>query len=114
MNTFPKSKRLVQASDFQYVFNKAEKLRSHHFLVLYKPGLAAHGRLGLAISKRKIAKAHDRNRIKRIVRESFRQQQLPSVDVVVIAHNGGELVENSILYRQLGKIWAKLKNSYAN
>lgn len=114
MNTFPKSKRLLQASDYQYVFNKAYKFKSHPFLVLYKPGLTQHSRLGLAISKKKIAKANDRNRIKRIIRESFRQEHLPAVDIVVIAHGGGDILENAILHRQLGKIWEKLKNYYAN
>jgi ribonuclease P protein component len=113
VNTFPKTKRLVQASDFKFVFDQANKIKSPSFLVLHKPGLTLESRLGLAISKKKIAKAHDRNRIKRIVRESFRQQHLPAVDVVVIAHFGGELQENAVLFRQLGKIWLKLTQYYA-
>ncbi|MFL2555778.1 MAG: ribonuclease P protein component [Gammaproteobacteria bacterium] len=43
-------------------------------------------RLGLAISKKYIKKSVDRNRIKRIVRESFRLQKknLKGIDVVVL------------------------------
>ncbi len=114
MNTLPKSKRLIEKTDYQYVFNKAFKVTNFPFLILYKQGLTTNSRLGLAISKKKVAKAHDRNRIKRIVRESFRLQQLPVVDIVVIAQGGGETLDNTVLYRQLGKIWEKLKTLYVN
>ena len=42
-------------------------------------------RLGLAVPKRGTAKAHDRNRLKRVIRELFRtsQQDLPAKDIVI-------------------------------
>ncbi len=49
-----------------------------------------HHRLGLTVSK-KVGKAHDRNRVKRLVRTWFRQnrERLPrSLDLVVIARPG--------------------------
>ena len=42
-------------------------------------------RLGLIVAKRGVAKAHDRNRIKRVIRDYFRhqQQELAALDIVI-------------------------------
>ena len=42
-------------------------------------------RLGLIVAKRGVAKAHERNRIKRVIRDYFRQQQqeLAALDIVI-------------------------------
>lgn len=114
MNTFSKAKRIRQPSDYQYVFEKADKIKQYPFLALHRSGLAENGRLGLAISKKKIPKAHERNRFKRIIRESFRKKSLNSVDIVIVIVNGHESFENAYLFRQLGKIWARLESIYAN
>lgn len=47
-------------------------------------------RLGLVVAKKHLKRAVDRNRFKRLVRESFRahQQQLEGLDVVVLARSG--------------------------
>jgi len=44
-----------------------------------------HARLGLIVGKRGVAKAHERNRIKRVIRGYFRQQQqeLAPLDIVI-------------------------------
>lgn len=44
-------------------------------------------RLGLVISKKNLPRAVDRNRVKRVIRESFRTRQLPGLDVVALARS---------------------------
>lgn len=50
------------------------------------PGGTQHSRLGLAIAKKQARRAVDRNRLKRIVRETFREEQsrLANLDLVVM------------------------------
>ena len=44
-------------------------------------------RLGVNIAKKKIRKAVDRNKIKRIAREVFRKQKFEGIDIVLILKN---------------------------
>lgn len=54
-------------------------------LVQIQPNMVGYARLGLTASKRHVALAVGRNRIKRLVREWFRnsQNQLGAVDLLV-------------------------------
>ena len=50
----------------------------------------------------------DRNRIKRLLRESFRQKELPEVDMVFLARQGVTQHTNANINARLGKTWEKL------
>ena len=67
-------------------------------------------RLGCAFSKRWLATAVARNRLKRIVRESFRlhHQQLGGMDVVVTAQRDLSAVPNAELRSSLDQHWKKV------
>ncbi len=67
-----------------------------------------YARLGLAISKKVVAKAHDRNKLKRLIRESFRVRTLPAVDVIVLARKNVGRANQSDIARRLGQAWDKL------
>lgn len=65
--------RLKKNNDFQHVFKKGQSTANRQFVVyVLKMPERAENRLGLSVSK-KIGNAVVRNRIKRKVREVFRQ-----------------------------------------
>ena len=72
--SFGKAKRLLNARDYSRVFDGAEARASHkHLLLLAKSNNEPGHRLGLVIAKKNVRLAVQRNRIKRIAREVFRQ-----------------------------------------
>jgi len=87
---FPRNRRLLSQSEFQYVFSGARKVANRSFTVLVRKNSCQQARLGMAISKKIARRAVDRNRIKRHVREIFRchGQQMDHVDIVVLGRNG--------------------------
>ncbi len=108
MYCFDKNRRLLKKSDYDHVFAKAKKLVTSNFIVLYKDNTVGHARLGLALSKKMIAKAHDRNRVKRMLRESFRTHSLPAIDIVILARYGVARENNSIIIAKLRSTWDTL------
>ena len=69
------------------------------------------GRLGLAIAKKRVKRAIDRNRIKRIIRESFRQHQsyLVGKDIIVLARDNTTRVDNPTLFNSLQNHWQQIQ-----
>ena len=64
-------------------------------------------RLGTAVSIRNAGNAVKRNRIKRLIKESFRQNQgiLAGYDLVVMVRPGAASVNNQELYSALETHW---------
>lgn len=73
-----------------------------------------HARLGLAISKRSLKLAVQRNRIKRLTRESFRQafSTLPAVDIVIMSQPELASMDNAAILQQLEVSWQRLSKLY--
>lgn len=112
MYSFKKEQRLLTKRDYEVVFKQAKKIATSEFVFLFRENTVGKPRLGLALSKKNIAKAHDRNRIKRLLRETFRLQSLPAVDIVVLARQGVSGLNGSALTAKLGKAWNKLAVTY--
>lgn len=74
---FPKSLRLLTSKDFDYLKIGSSLTQNSIIRVYSKPGSTerAHARFGFAVSK-KVGKAHDRNRLKRIMRDYIRKSIL--------------------------------------
>lgn len=108
---FRKSMRLLNSHDFKCVFDDAPLRTSHQlFLLLARRNQLPTARLGLVIAKKHIRHAVDRNRMKRLIRETFRarQQQLSGVDVIVLARKGMHEIPNAELINQLNGQWQRL------
>lgn len=68
-------------------------------------------RLGLAISKRQAKQAVERNRVKRQLREDFRQRAktLPALDCVVYLNAFSIGYSNRALRASIDRLWQKAK-----
>ena len=106
----PKRARLLKATEFNRVFDKPARSSDQYFTVLARLNGFEFPRLGLAISKKRVRLAVTRNRLKRIVRESFRRKQheLCCADYIVLAGQQGSKASNRRLLESLDKHWQKL------
>jgi ribonuclease P protein component len=113
MYAFNKTRRLLTKHDFSCVFDGATRLRSAEFTMLFCKNTCGQARLGLVLSKKVIAKAHDRNRVKRLLRESFRlNKHLPAVDVVILARPAVLKTPPQQIRTQLDKLWDALSEQH--
>jgi len=70
--------------------------------------------MGLTVAKRFVKRANQRNRIKRVIRDSFRlnQHDIPHLDIVVLVRNGVMEMENAEINKLIEKLWRKLSRRY--
>ena len=108
---FRKRARLLKAEEYTQVFDNAHRSRDQYFTVLAKPKKIGHAKLGLAVAKKKAKRAVSRNRLKRIIRESFRlsQNTIACADYVVMIQQSSENISNKQLFLSLEKHWQNLK-----
>jgi ribonuclease P protein component len=108
---FTKSLRLLCASDFKPVFDNAPFRASHqYFLILARLNDQTIPRLGLVMAKKHMRLAVERNRMKRLIRESFRlhQEELSGLDIVVLSRKGMDNLSNNDFSQQLNQQWQRI------
>lgn len=107
---FDSRARLRTPREFRRVFAEGERVVAAGMVVIAAPGGHDTARLGLAIAKRRVRRAVDRNRIKRVLRESFRHVRaaLPSADVVVLARERAGAMSNAQLFAALAPVWSRM------
>ncbi len=107
---FPKANRIVDKKDYARVFGKAERIVANRLVLLYCNNALPHCRLGLAISKKHLPTAVERNWIKRRIREFFRhhQAQYSGLDIVFISRPAITETDSRTLLRCLEELWRKL------
>lgn len=107
---FTRKSRLLAKADFDQVFSRSRRSADRFFTVLYRENRLGYPRLGLAIAKKRVRLAVDRNRLKRLIRESFRDiaPTLPGIDIVIMARDPAVTSNNEMVFASLTQHWQSL------
>jgi ribonuclease P protein component len=102
---FSKAARLRHRQDFLRAQAQGKRLHTRHFGVTLAPMAEGHPRLGL-VATRRLGKAVQRNRVKRLLREFFRRHQtgLPAFDLVIMAKKGASALGYHQVEEELGRL----------
>lgn len=108
--TLPARLRLRRKSDFDAAYARGRRLNDGFFTVIATANEIGAPRLGLAVAVRAAGGAVARNRLRRIIRESFRlhQRSLPALDLVVSVRPKAREVPARTLHESLAALWRKL------
>ena len=98
---------MLTPRDFAFVFNEPKWAVKKQIAVIGRMNTLVHPRVGLAVAKKNVKRSNERNRIKRLIRESFRlyQHALPRMDFVVMAKKGVVEMDKPTLTEALLKLW---------
>lgn len=104
---FPRSRRLVRSIDYRQATSIGSRSRDNLFRVFARENGERFGRVGLTVSRHTAPRAVDRNRIKRVIRESFRhhQNKLMGLDVVAVARKASRDEGINALFISLERHW---------
>jgi ribonuclease P protein component len=105
---FSRERKLRTGSEYSRVFGGADRSSDRFFTVLARLNERSEARLGLAISRRVVPRAVDRNRLRRLARESFRQLTLAPLDYVVMARKDVLDAANPIVRGSLDRHFVRL------
>ena len=111
LKPYTRDHRLMEQREFKAVFDGTEaKLHQGPLLFLARRSQRPVGRLGIVVAKRNVKRAHERNRLKRLLREAFRlhQEQVAGIDIVVLVRQGADKLENPALWELLNPAWRRL------
>jgi ribonuclease P protein component len=101
---------LLKRRDFDRVFARPQRSSDGVFTVLARRNGLDWPRIGLAISRKHAPRAVARNRIKRLVRESFRLRQtgLGGIDLVFLGRSGMNACSNAEVQASLDRHLTRL------
>ncbi len=107
---YPRGVRLCRPAEFTRVYRGGRRITAGCLQICYAPAADGQARLGLAIAKRVLPRAVDRNRAKRLVRDAFRHQHtdLPALDIVVSVRGRKQRGVPDHIIQDLNRLWLRL------
>jgi len=108
--TLPARLRLRHKRDFDAAYARGRRIGDGLFAVTATQNQAGAPRLGLAVAVRAAGGAVARNRLRRLIRESFRvhQHELPPLDLVVSVRPKAREASAAALRASLAALWKKV------
>jgi len=108
---FAPRQRLLKPGEFDRVYAQRVRVSDRFFSVNAAPNELGFARLGLSIGAKAVGNSVARNRVKRQVRESFRQaaSAMPPLDLVVGARPGIRTAHNARLRESLNVLWTEIE-----
>jgi ribonuclease P protein component len=107
--------RLRSKPHFDAVYASGRRIDDRLFGLRVKPNGLGIPRIGLAVAVKTAGNAVRRNRLRRLVRESFRLARfdLPAVDIVVAAKFPAAQAPAATLRASLATLWQRVASSCA-
>lgn len=108
---FLKSDRIKKRWEFSRVYQYGQKYVNRRFVVYVLNNRKKRSRLGVTVSK-KVGNSVKRNRVKRLIRESFRfskDQIAPGNDIVVVARKSAYGLSFQEAKRSLMDLWKRAR-----
>ncbi len=109
--TLPRSKSLKSKILIDALFKKGDSLIAYPLRLVYLPvenSIDENFLVAFSVPKKKFKRAVDRNRIKRLMRESFRLQQhhlqLPKKTVMMWIFIGKDIPDYKIIYQKMEEL----------
>ena len=112
---FNRTHKLKKPLEFKRVFKNPFVSSDQFFKILARLNQEENSRLGMAVSRQVDKHAVGRNRIKRVVRESFRNRysaEKVCLDIVVLPRRETATICNRQLFRSLQGHWSRLENQF--
>jgi ribonuclease P protein component len=108
--TLPAQRRLRRKSDFDAAYARGRRTGNALFGVTTRSNEVGQPRLGMAVAVRVAGSSVERNRLRRIIRESFRlhQHEIPALDIVVSARERARHAPGAELHASLAALWKRV------
>jgi ribonuclease P protein component len=108
--------RLRSKLQFDALYASGKRIDDRFFGLRVRPNGLGFPRIGLAVAVKTAGNAVKRNRLRRLIRETFRlaQHELPAVDIVVAAKFPSAEAPATTLRASLAALWQRVARTCAS